>query len=250
MLAQDPARDMAHGEQDMKTRTSAVIGCVVTAIAARAGTLAYEQGPITPGVGPAVPYLATGEHGDDIQWDPRLVQPYAFTFAYHANFDQPNGMILRLYDQDGPRVGGKPSPGTVLWQDFVDVRSGGGEVTIPLGEDFWAKAPPQLVFAVDFGKLAQGHVAGLYAAGGPVAEGYRDARYWQRDCNTCGEWGLVKFEGLTTASAEFVASVKVVHLPEPSTWAMAGLGAVTWCIAGWRGRRTTAGSRHEGSASG
>ena len=214
----------------------------------RAGSLTYEQGPIPPGIGPAVPYLAAGEYGDDIQWNPKEDEPYAFTFSYHANYEALKGMTVRLYDQDGPKTDGRPAPGSVLWADFLDVQKGGGEVTIPLGNEFWTKAPPQLVFSVDFGKLTDGREAGLYAAGGPIADAYRDSRFWQRECSSEDEWKLVKFEGLTTAAAEFVASVRVTHLPEPSTWAMAGVGTVVLCMAGWRGRRTTAGCNHDKDA--
>lgn len=235
----------------MKTVHSAFLGGVTAVLGLHGGTFSYDQGPIPPGVGPAVPYVASGEYGDDLKWNMGSDGgPLAFTFAYHSNYDLPGGLLVRLYDQDGPKVGGKPSPGTALWGDFVDVRSGGGEVTIPLGEDFWSKAPPQLVFTVDFGRLTDGRVAGLYAAGGPVADAYRDARFWQKDYPVGGGWGLVKFEGLTTAAAEFVAAVRVVHLPEPSTWALAGVGAAALWMAGWRGRRKPAECRHELGTSG
>lgn len=235
----------------MKTVHSVFLGGVTTVLGLHGGTFSYDQGPIPPGVGPAVPYVASGEYGDDLKWSMGgSGAPLAFTFAYHANYDLPGGMIVRLYDQDGPRVGGMPSPGTALWADVVDVRNGGWEVTVPLGEDFWAKAPPQLVFTVDFGQGTGGRVAGLYAAGGPVAEAYRDARFWQKDYPVSGGWGLVKFEGLTTAAAEFVATVRVVHLPEPSTWALAGVGAAALCMAGWRGKRKPAGYAHESGTSG
>ena len=204
----------------------------------RAGTLTsgYEQGLIPPGIGPAVPYTAEGEYGDDLKWPASIDRFVAFSFAYHANYDQPQGMTVRLYEQDGPKVEGKPSPGTVLLTQPVDVWKGGGEVTVFLGDDFWAQKPSQLVFTVNFGKLAEGQVAGLYAAGGPLGDQYRDSHYWQRDCPKADGWNLPKFEGLTTAAAEFVTTIHVTHVPEPSTWALAAMGAAGFLLAGWRGR--------------
>lgn len=198
-----------------------------------------------PGIGPAVPYTAQGEYGDDIRWSASDGRFAAFSFSYHANYEQPQGMTVRLYEQDGPKVGGKPSPGTVLFSELMDVRKGGGEVTVFLRDDFWEQKPSQIVFTVNFGKLAEGQVAGLYAAGGPLADQHRDARYWQLECPKGGEWTLPKFEGLTTAAAEFVTTIHVTHVPEPSSWALGAVGAAGILLASWRGRPTRAGCRHE-----
>ncbi len=236
----------------MKT-SSAVIATAATIVAlashgpAQAGTLASKtsQDIVPPGIGPAVPYTAVGEYGDDLKWPSSIDRFVAFSFAYHANYEQPGGMTFRLYEQDGPKVGGKPSPGTVLLTQAVDVRKGGGEVTVFLGDDFWGQKPSQVVFTVNFGKLVEGQVAGLYAAGGPLGDQYRDSRYWQLECPKEGEWTLPKFKGLTTAAAEFVTTIQVTHLPEPSTWALAAVGTAGFLLAGWRGRPRRAGCRHE-----
>ncbi|MFM8420925.1 MAG: PEP-CTERM sorting domain-containing protein [Verrucomicrobiota bacterium] len=214
---------------------------------AHAGTLTpkAQQDPIPPGIGPAVPYTAEGEYGDDLKWPSSIDRFVAFSFAYHANYEEPGGMRFRLYEQDGPKVDGKPSPGTVLLAQSLDVQKGGGEVTVFLGDDFWDQKPSQVVFTVSFGKLAEGQVAGLYAAGGPLGDSYRDSRYWQLECPKEGEWTLPKFEGLTTAAAEFVTTIHVTHVPEPSTWALATVGTAGILLAGWRGRPTRAGCRHE-----
>jgi hypothetical protein len=217
----------------------------------QAGTLAfgYTQSPLPPGIGPAIPYSAEGEYGDDLKWSAKDGPHAELSFSYHSNYDQAIGMTVRLYDQDGPKVSGKPSPGTLLLMEQIDVRKGGGEVNLDLGADFWAKAPSQLVFTVNFGKMADGHQAGLYAAGGPLGDQYRDTKYWQRDCPDGGEWNLVKFEGLKTAAAEFVTVMRVTHLPEPSTWALAGVGAAGILLAGWRGKAKRAACVHGVDAS-
>ena len=236
----------------MKT-SSAVIAAAASMMAlashgtAQAGPLAfgYQQDPLPPGIGPAMPYTAEGEYGDDLMWPASIDRFVAFSFAYHANYDQPQGMTVRLYEQDGPKVGGKPSPGTILFTQPVDVWKGGGEVTVFLGDDFWDQKPSQIVFTVNFGRLGDGQVAGLYAAGGPLGDQYRDSRYWQRDCPKSEGWDLPKFEGLTTAAAEFVTQIHVTHVPEPSTWALSALGAAGFLLAGWRGRARRAVCRHE-----
>lgn len=169
-------------------------------------------------------YTTGAEYGDEIVlqgWE-RVIS--GFSFEYAANYGKASGLTFRIYDQDGPSIGGSASPGTVLYETVLDIQNGGGVVSIDFGSDPNNLAnliPGRLTYTVLFDGLLPGNTAGLIAPGGSPVVGLSANDFWEKTGPGANDWALKTFTA--GPSANFVATVTAV--PEPSTVAMMVAGA-------------------------
>lgn len=209
-------------------RTSlAVVASVVAIASASADTVYY----VAPGADIFYKSTAGTEYGNQVTFPsnssggPWTIQ--SLTVPYYSNYGLNGGLTLKIYSNDG--TGG--APGTQLWSSGpLDILSGGGSVTVPFPYSADNKVPNSLTYTVSFnGASVAGNQAGLYLPGSNPAVGSAQG-IWS---GNSGIWEKRALEG--GGIPVFQATITAV--PEPSTWALAGLGLVGLIAAASRSRK-------------
>ena len=215
-------------------RMMAVVAALGTTVpfAASAQTVVYNN---TTGVSTGM-HVSNVEYGDEITLAGSLRTATQFSFNYFSNYDLSGGGVLRIYANDGPLVSGSPAPKEVLYQSapFDIVKSNvsdpnnaqGSMVTINLSSTGLV-VPNKVTWTVSFSSVGGANTAGLLVYGGPTT-GTSKEDFWKK---TAGTWSLQLLDN--NVSANFGA--KLTAIPEPSTYALAGVGAIGWlALAGYR----------------
>jgi len=209
----------------------AALGATVP-FAASAQTVVYDN---STGVSTGM-HVSNVEYGDEITLAGSLRTATQFSFSYFSNFDSAQSGVLRIYANDGVIVSGSPSPSTVLYQSaaFDIVKSNvsdpnnvqGSTVSINLSGTGLV-LPDKVTWTVTLAGVGGGNSAGLLVYGGPTT-GTSKEDFWKK---TAGTWSLQLLDN--NVSANFGA--KLTAIPEPSTYALAGVGAIGWlALAGYR----------------
>ena len=174
---------------------------------------------------------ATGEIGDEVLTGDQFNIPragFVFTglsFKYNSNYALTGGLQISIYSVNN-RV---PDLNNPLFRVTDDVKMGniGANVSYSLG-DF--QLPERFVIGVKFAGLDATHDAGLFL-GGAATVGQSGDDVGGAD--GAGNWPLVHVTG---NFANFNMSV-TGDVPEPTTVALASVGAVALGVVAYRRRR-------------
>jgi len=168
-----------------------------------------------------------GQYGDEVVLAGTDRVLTGFSFEYYANFERAGGLTFRIYNQDGPLIGGSASPGSLLYSTTIDVVNGGAVAGIGFGYDPTNIIPDRFTYTVDFGTLGLGELAGLIVPGGSPSIGLSGNDFWEKTGPGANDWALSNFGGAHVAN--FTATVTAV--PEPTTVAMLVGGAGLMLLA-------------------
>jgi hypothetical protein len=176
-------------------------------------------------------YTTAAEYGDEVilAGTDRIIT--GFSFHYYANYTQAGALTFRIYAQDGPKISGFASPGSLLDTRTIDVFAGGKDVSIDYGLDLSNIIPGRLTYTVEFAGLTPGNQAGLVAPGGNPIVGLSGNDFWEKTGTGANDWALKVFAG-GTPSANFIATITAV--PEPGTVALMVAGAGLLLVASRR----------------
>lgn len=175
---------------------------------------------------------ATGdEYGDQITLAPGFSREATqFDLIYYSNFNLAAGGVVRLYVNDGAPVSGNPSPGTLLYQSaaFDIVKSDvsdpnnvlGSRVSINL-KGSGLILPDNLTWTVSFSGVSGGNEAGVLVFDPPTVGGKYGDDFWKKNGPV---WSLQTLANNTPGN--FAAQITAI--PEPSTYALAAVGAIGW----------------------
>lgn len=206
----------------MKSKNSAFLAIAVglaTFGASQAQTTVYQVGAAGNTF-----YANSLEFGDQITLGGTDRVLSSIQFSYFANYAQTGGLTFRLYANDGTAG----APGTVLYTSSpLDILNGGGDVTIP----FLSSSDPlpnSLTYTVSF---AGSGTAGLYVPNAAPSVGSSFNDFW---VNNGGTWQLNTLTSGDLANFQ----ITVTAVPEPSTVALAALGAAAFL--GFAARRRSA----------
>ena len=151
-----------------------------------------------------------------------------FSFAYNANYTRNAGLTVRFYDTD---LTGAPK--NLLYQSApLNIASGNNDVVLSFGQ---AEVPATFTYTVQFAGVDANNTAGLLAPNLVPTKGFGYNDIWVKDA-VSGAWTTQVIPG-STASAPVYSffSAKVSAVPEPSTYALAGLAGLAWLgVAGFR----------------
>lgn len=195
-------------------RTSlAVVVSVVAITSAFADTIYY----VAPGANNIYNSTTGTEYGNQVSFPANPSGAWtisALTVPYYANYGLTGGLTLKIYSNDG--AGG--APGTQLWSSGpLDVLNGGGSVTVPFPYSSDNQIPNTLTYTVSFaGSGVSDNKAGLYLPGSNPAVGTSQG-IWS---GSSGFWEKRALDGGVVP----VFQATITAVPEPSTWALAGLG--------------------------
>jgi len=144
-----------------------------------------------------------------------------FSVEYFSNYDLPGGLTVRFYDNDGT----SSSPKTLQYQSSpIDIKLGGGIVSITFNQP---KIATTFTYSLQFLGAGGANLAGLLAPNAEPGAGSSLNDYWSKESGT---WQL---NNLGPIKANFTASVNAV--PEPGTYALAGVAGFGWlAFAGYR----------------
>lgn len=207
-------------------RTSlAVVASVVAIASASADTIYY----VAPGANNFYNSLSGTEYGNQVSFPSNPSGAWtisSLTVPYYANYALNGGLTLKIYSNNG--TGG--APGTQLWSSGpLDVLNGGGSVTVPFPFSPDNQIPNTLTYTVSFaGSGVAGNKAGLYLPGSNPAVGSAQG-IWS------GAAGIWEKRAVDGGLPVFQATITAV--PEPSTWALAGLGLVGLMAMASRSRK-------------
>jgi len=140
---------------------------------------AYFQGRLNDGV-----RYETEEYGAQVTLASGLASVFkGISFYYYADYNLVGGLTYRVYDNDGPLVGGFASPGTLLIQDTLDIASNPGgslqRTTLDFAYDPANTAPSTFTFTVEFAGVDGTHHAGLLTSQATPVIGSHPIPYWQ-----------------------------------------------------------------------
>jgi len=207
-------------------RTSlAVVASVVAIASASADTIYY----VAPGANNFYNSTSGTEYGNQVSFPSNPSGAWtisSLTVPYYSNYALNGGLTLKIYSNNG--TGG--APGTQLWSSGpLDVLNGGGSVTVPFPFSADNQIPNTLTYTVSFaGSGIAGNKAGLYLPGSNPAVGSSQG-IWS------GAAGVWEKRALDGGLPVFQATITAV--PEPSTWALAGLGLVGLMAMASRSRK-------------
>lgn len=163
------------------------------------------------------------EFGDQISlYGPAGIRKLtSFSVEYYSNYALPGGLTVRFYDNDGP----SNSPKTLQYQSApLDIKLGGAILSITFNQP---KISTTFTYTLQFLNAGGANVAGLLAPNAEATVGSSLNDYWSKESGT---WQL---NNLGPVKANFTASVNAV--PEPGTYALAGLAGFGWlAFAGYR----------------
>ena len=207
-------------------RTSlAVVASVVAIASASAVTIYY----VAPGANNFYNSTSGTEYGNQVSFPSNPSGAWtisSLTVPYYSNYGLNGGLTLKIYSNNG--TGG--APGTQLWSSGpLDVLNGGGSVTVPFPFSSDNQIPNTLTYTVSFaGSGVAGNKAGLYLPGSNPAVGSAQG-IWS------GAAGIWEKRAVDGGLPVFQATITAV--PEPSTWALAGLGLVGLMAMASRSRK-------------
>ena len=207
--------------------TLAVVASVVAIASASADTIYY----VAPGANNFYNSTSGTEYGNQVSF-PSAPSGGAWTIQsltvpYYANYGLNGGLTLKIYSNDGTAG----APGTQLWSSGpLDILNGGGSVTVPFPFSGDNQIPSSLTYTVSFaGASVAGNKAGLYLPGSNPAVGSAQG-IW---AGNSGFWEKRALDGGVLP----VFQATITAVPEPSTWALAGLGLVGLIAAASRSRK-------------
>ncbi len=122
-------------------------------------------------------YSSEGEFGDQLVLGPGAGQVIAsFKFEYYANYAADRGLIFRIYASDGPG----DTPGTMLDRRELNVRNGGGIVTIHFDHDAANILPQTFIYTVQFAGAGGFNIGGLIAGNEEPSAGASLNDFWEK----------------------------------------------------------------------
>lgn len=206
--------------------TLAVVASVVTVASASADTIYYAG----PGANNFYNSTSGTEYGNQVSFPSNPSGAWtiqSITVPYYSNYSLSGGMSLKIYSNDGTAG----APGTTLWSSGpLDILNGGGSVTVPFPFSAGNQIPNTLTYTVSFnGSSVAGNKAGLFLPGSNPAVGTSHG-IWS---GSGGFWEKRALDG--GAIPVFQATITAV--PEPSTWALAGLGLLGLMAMATRSRK-------------
>jgi PEP-CTERM motif len=176
-----------------------------------------------PHANDATLYSDAREYGDQITLgglaaERRLT---GFSVEYSANYSFVGGAVVKFYENDG--IGGAPS--TLLYQSApLNIVNGGGIYNISFAQPI---VPDTFTYTVQFLNVTGANQAGLVLPNADATVGSSLNDFWVKNGAT---WQL---NNLGATKANFTASVTAV--PEPGTYALAGVAGFAWlAFAGYR----------------
>lgn len=142
----------------------------------------------------------------------------SFDISYNANYTRNAGLTIRFYDTD---LTGAPK--SLLFQsDALDIKSGFNSVSLTFDK---AEVPATFAYSVQFNGVDSANTAGLLAPNLSPSQGFGYNNVWVKDGG--GNWTSQVIPGGTPSSPVFsFLSAKVSAVPEPSTYALAGLAGL------------------------
>ncbi len=150
-----------------------------------------------------------------------------FSFAYNANYTRNAGLEVRFYDVDATGA-----PKNLLYQsNALDIKSGYNDVVINFDS---AEVPATFTYTVSFDGVDSNNTAGLLAPNLIPTKGFGYNDIWVKDGS--GNWSNQVIPGGTPGAPVYsFFSAKITAVPEPSTYALAGLAGLAWLgVAGVR----------------
>lgn len=133
----------------------------------------------------------------------------SLSFEYYANFNQNNGVTVRLYE-----VGTAGAPGAKIYEKTANVLAGGATLKIDFGYDAANVLPEKFIYTVEFSGAVNGNTVGLITPNVPNSVGFTGSNLWQREGAawvpvTISETGSGGGSVSTNQLSTFVGSVSV-----------------------------------------
>ena len=195
-------------------RTSLAIVASVVAISSASADTIFYAGP-----GANNYYTSTSgiEYGNQVSFPSNPSGAWtisSLTIPYYSNYSLNGGLTLKIYSNNGANG----APGSLLWTSTPqDILNGGGSVTVPFGFSAANQIPNSLTYTVSFtGSSVANNKAGLFIPNQNPAVG-SSLGIWS---GAGGTWEKRALENGVIP----VFQATITAVPEPSTWALAGLG--------------------------
>jgi hypothetical protein len=150
-----------------------------------------------------------------------------FSLAYNANYTRNAGLVVRFYDVDN-----SGAPKNLLYQSSPqDIKAGYNDLIINFNS---AAVPATFTYTVNFAGVDSANTAGLLAPNLTPNRGFGYNDIWVKDGS--GNWSNQVIPGSTPGAPVYsFFSAKISAVPEPSTYALAGLAGIAWLgVAGYR----------------
>ena len=142
----------------------------------------------------------------------------SFDISYNANYTRNAGLTIRFYDTD---LTGAPKS-LIFQSDALDIKAGFNSVSLSFDK---AEVPATFAYSVEFSGVDSANTAGLLAPNLTPSQGFGYNDIWVKDGN--GKWTSQIIPGGTPSNPIFsFLSAKVSAVPEPSTYALAGLAGL------------------------
>ncbi len=194
----------------------AVAAALASFGAASAASTIYSN--IDPAADQHAIYGFGGEYGDEIVFDGGYRTVETFRFDYTSNYDLAGGAVFRIYDNLGD--GGAPK--NLLFESSpFDIKKNALDkynvVTLDLGGLEFRLPEDRATWTVSFSGIGNQNEAGILLYDAPTV-GSSKNDFWVKNGSI---WSLQQVSGGKVAN--FAA--EIVAVPEPSTYALLGLGA-------------------------
>ncbi len=196
----------------------AVAAALASFGAANAASTIYSN--IDPAADQHAIYATGSEYGDEIVFDGGYRTVETFRFDYKSNYDLASGGVLRIYDN----LGDLGAPKNLLFESNpFDIKKNATDkynvVTLDLGGLEFRLPNDRATWTVTFSGIggSAGNEAGILLYDAPTV-GSSKNDFWVKNGSI---WSLQQVSGgkVSNFAAEIVA------VPEPSTYALLGLGA-------------------------
>jgi len=174
-----------------------------TSAAPGASTATYDLGRLNDGVYQGLPVeeygaqVTLGSGGGNVL--------RGISFYYYSDYSLVGGLSYTLWKNDGPLVGGQPSPGSVLYTDVLDIQGtiNGtiNQATISFPHDPSKALPPTVTLTLFFdGQDASKHAGWLTSGALPTSGSHPLNQFWIT-ADAGNSWSLARMAEVPEVNA-------------------------------------------------
>lgn len=196
---------------------------VFTSASPGAANTAYDLGRLNDGVYQGRP---TEEYGAQVTLGSGVGNVLrGISFFYYSDYARLGGLTYTIWSNDGPLVGGQPSPGTVLYSDSTDIQGSASGViskaTIPFPYDPSKALPSTVTISLFFDGRDSSHHAGWLVSEALPSPGSHPLNQFWSTLDGANSWNLIR-----------MAEVPEVNATQAVGIALGLLGVFRFCKRG------------------